>query len=139
MKLSDQLHQDFLKEKPLSSSMTQYPLNTYWTTRTYEMSYDYLFDLIEKVKLLEEKADRWNELMKTPCVLIEEPSQAVIDKAANWDMLERLPYGTGLNKEELHHNDHWFITKFAWADLPETIVNGKTPAEALKAYWESKK
>jgi hypothetical protein len=70
MKLSDQLFHDFLREA--------YPENI--KTRTYNMSYDYLIDLIEKVKELEDKANKYDDF--NDCMLNwHSNKKEIIDKA----------------------------------------------------------
>jgi hypothetical protein len=54
-KLSHKLREDFLSEMKL------HPLLQYWENRTYEMSYHYLIDLIQKVEELEEYKNMYEE------------------------------------------------------------------------------
>lgn len=52
MKLSEQVYVDFLREIEIKSDNVYG--DNYKKTRTYEMSYGYLTDLIQKIKDLEE-------------------------------------------------------------------------------------
>lgn len=57
--------------------------------------------------------------------------QALEEKAANWDLLEKLPNDSGLVKD---NRGLWILILNS---IKTDLAN--TPAEALKAYWDSKK
>jgi len=81
-KLSDQIRHDFFTKDTLRllSKEQQH-------TRLYDMSEDYVNDLIEKVKELEDKASRYddfNECMRN----WHKDAQKYLDKAAKYDSCE---------------------------------------------------
>jgi hypothetical protein len=70
--------------------------------------------------------------------------QALEEKAASWDMLEKLPDSHGLLFDKTRWHDHkhdWevFLYEYGCGTMNvTTITSADTPAEALTAYWKKK-
>lgn len=94
----------------------------YLPTRNYEISQDYLKELIAEIQALEIDA-----------VLAKE----IQEKAANWDMLEQLPDEALIQHWESQTGTQWIVYEND-RDSHESMngIFGKTPAEALRKYWE---
>lgn len=110
--------------------------------------------LIDAVKALEEKADKYDKLLFNLESIIQKAlmkelhASGLSDKAFNWDMLVRLPHQTTIGHLSGHTQPEWYIRNDYMLDdienptkedVEKYVSSGNTPQEALHKYWESKK
>jgi hypothetical protein len=92
-----------------------------WETQHKAAKYD---DFNECMTKLEQVIEQ--EVMK------EIQATGLVEKAANWDLLEKLPDGITFAKHE-RTIEQWMLNV-----QDEQLFVEATPAEALRKYWENK-
>jgi hypothetical protein len=99
--------------------------------------------LSEQVARALEPKEPWVRTVINPEWIVPE-IEKLEAKAANWDLLEKLPDEHGIYRDSMRahtHQNDWgvFVYEYGCGTMNvNDIVSADTPAAALKAYWENR-